>query len=272
MTSLCAVLAACVCTALPPTRPDTPPPVPIPASRLDSLKTMTDIVAASVLENGARAPMNLELPQLLNRDATMAFMVQNFPPELRDSTRLAPAIAWVFFNRAGKVGDFRIIRTTGKPALDTLAARTLRVMKFTAPHFGNDTVGVWAPYPISIAPYKTLEYALQQRFPANEPGEPHFTPFTVKPELLNRLETNQALVRLYPKDLRERAVGGSTIVWAFVNKEGKVLKSLVKTSSGHPGLDNAAVEVTRQMLFTPALNKDQPVSVWIALPINFTVK
>jgi TonB family protein len=47
---------------------------------------------------------------------------------------------------------------------------------------------------------------------------------------------------------------------------------MVKQSSGHEALDDAALKVAEVMRFTPAMNDGQPVSAWIDLPIVFATK
>ncbi len=44
---------------------------------------------------------------------------------------------------------------------------------------------------------------------------------------------------------------------------------LLKESSGQPPLDAAAPRVAELMAFTPALNRDTRVRVWVAIPISF---
>ncbi len=46
----------------------------------------------------------------------------------------------------------------------------------------------------------------------------------------------------------------------------------VNTPSGYPALDEAAQRVARMMRFSPALNRDQPVAVWVQIPITFSSK
>ncbi|MGI9625912.1 MAG: TonB family protein [Longimicrobiales bacterium] len=46
----------------------------------------------------------------------------------------------------------------------------------------------------------------------------------------------------------------------------------VNTSSGHSALDEAAIRVANVFRFTPALNRDKKVPVWVALDITFTTK
>src|SRR5690606_5142765 len=98
------------------------------------------------------------------------------------------------------------------------------------------------------------------------------TPFTVAPELKNRAEVQRALERYYPPLLRDAGIGGTVLVWFFIDETGKVRNSLIKESSGHKALDEAALKVAEIMQFTPALNRDKKVPVWVALPIDFRTK
>jgi len=101
---------------------------------------------------------------------------------------------------------------------------------------------------------------------------PTFTPFTVKPDIRNRNEVARALEREYPPLLRDAGIGGTVDVWFFIDEEGKVVRTQVDKSSGHKALDDAAIDVADIIQFTPALNRDKRVPVWISLPITFTTR
>jgi periplasmic protein TonB len=103
----------------------------------------------------------------------------------------------------------------------------------------------------------------------NIEAAPVFTPYTVKPELQNREAVARALVRNYPPLLRDAGIGGTVLLWALINESGTVLKTQVKEGSGHEAFDAAASKVADIMKFSPALNRDQKVKVWIQLPIVF---
>ncbi len=100
---------------------------------------------------------------------------------------------------------------------------------------------------------------------------PVFTPMTVRPEIRNRREVEAALMRLYPPLLRNAGIGGQVVVWFFISKEGTVLDRRVSQSSGNAQLDEAALKVAGIFRFTPALNRDRIVQVWIRFPIKFQV-
>ena len=103
-------------------------------------------------------------------------------------------------------------------------------------------------------------------------AEPTFTPYTVRPDLINEREVMRALEAEYPPILRDAGIGGITNVHFFINTRGVVQRVLVAETSGHEVLDSAALRVARIFRFTPALNLDEVVPVWIAVPITFATR
>ena len=99
--------------------------------------------------------------------------------------------------------------------------------------------------------------------------EPVLLPRQVEPSLRNRQAFGQALERAYPAALKDASIGGTVVLWVFVTENGEVGNVRVQESSGYPALDAAAEAVMREAEFTPALNRDEPVPVWIALPVIF---
>lgn len=129
---------------------------------------------------------------------------------------------------------------------------------------------------ISIAPTTFEDNPVEELPPPPEATEtdvsaaPTFTPFTVRPDLKNTNEVRRALEREYPPLLRDAGIGGQVNVWFFIDEDGRVLRTQVQKSSGHKALDDAALKVADIMEFTPALNRDKRVKVWVAFPITFT--
>jgi TonB family protein len=98
---------------------------------------------------------------------------------------------------------------------------------------------------------------------------PSFTPMTVRPQLRNVPEVQQALIGHYPPLLRDAGIGGEALIWFFITEDGAVQDTRIHRSSGHDALDQAALAVAGVMEFTPAYNRDVRVPVWIAMPIRF---
>ena len=112
--------------------------------------------------------------------------------------------------------------------------------------------------------------------PTNDGGTdlsaaPVFTPMTVRPEITNRPEVQTALMREYPPILRDAGIGGTVVVWFFITEEGVVQDKRVSQTSGQIQFDEAALKVADVFRFSPALNRDQRVQVWIEVPITFQV-
>jgi len=101
---------------------------------------------------------------------------------------------------------------------------------------------------------------------------PTFTPYTVKPSYTNTNEIMRALEREYPALLRDAGIGGTVVVNFFIDEKGEVQNAVVETSSGHTALDDAALRVAPVFNFTPALNRDKVVPVWVEFPVTFTTR
>jgi protein TonB len=103
-------------------------------------------------------------------------------------------------------------------------------------------------------------------------AEPTFTPFTVAPSILNRDEVARAMAQNYPPLLRSAGIGGTVRVYFFIDENGAVQDRRIQESSGHRQLDEAALAVASLYRFSPALNRDRKVPVWVLLPIEFHVR
>lgn len=97
-------------------------------------------------------------------------------------------------------------------------------------------------------------------------------PVQFPPHLVNRDEVEEALESHYPALLRDAGIGGRVRVSFFVIANGTVFERRILESSGHGRLDEAALAVADLMRFSPAMNRDTPVSVWVAFPIEFTTR
>jgi protein TonB len=102
--------------------------------------------------------------------------------------------------------------------------------------------------------------------------EPTFTPFTVAPAITNREEVVEAMQEAYPPLLREAGIGGTIFIYFFIGADGEVEDVRINQSSGHDALDDAALRVADVYRFTPALNRDERVPVWVSFPITFQVR
>ena len=98
-----------------------------------------------------------------------------------------------------------------------------------------------------------------------------FSPFTVRPRVLNTDEVVRAMTREYPKTLRDAGIGGAVSVTFSIDEDGRVLDTAIGESSGYRALDRAALAVADVIRFSPAMNRDRRVAVQVAFPIVFRV-
>ena len=266
MLSLLTTLAIAI-APVQPAPSDTPPAMPIAAERLPQLKSNEDIIAASLLADGSPVPRKLVLPQLSNGAEVMQYMLEHYPNDLRDRYDFEMPWAWMHINERGEPTEARIVRSSGKAAFDSLSLNALLRSRFKPALIDGRAVAIWVPMPVQ-ASYKGLAERAN-REPAPLGDKPSFTPYTVKPQLLNRDEVSRALVRSYPSSLRDRRIGGQVLLWALIDRDGNITKTEVKTSSGYVELDKAGQEVARVMKFSPARNYNEIVTVWIQLPIIY---
>lgn len=243
------------------TRPSAPP-----ADQVAAMRTAADVVSLSRLVGGAAAPRDITLPVLTNGHAITQFLRENYPQGLRaDTVRNTRTMFWVCIDSAGRVVNPTVIRTGGLALLDSFALEAIQRARFMPARTKAGIAAVWMPYPVQIAPY-----VIYRELPLPDRSEtPVFVPYTTKPELINRSQVGRALVSNYPVNLRNSGVGGQAIVWVQLDTEGRVVRTQLKQTSGEPQLDKAALKVASIMRFSPARIGDDPVSVWIQLPIAF---
>ncbi len=279
MTGLAVLHLTFSLAALPPLPSDTPPTLPVPISELANIKSARDVVAITLLADGSRAPEQLVLPQLDNRRHTLEYMRVHYPESMRDVTKKSVAVAWLHVDDTGKVGAVQLLTTSGFEPLDSLSLEVLRIAMFKPATRDGKPVGVWLPFPAAIPPYQELIDALEK---ADQPlsEAPREVAYTQKPILLNRNQVEAAIIRvIHSLDpqvrqwnealARAQGAGGIALVDIFLDTEGVVRNAVLKKTTGNRDLDDAALNVSRIMRFSPARNDKTPVDVWIEVPIRF---
>jgi protein TonB len=76
----------------------------------------------------------------------------------------------------------------------------------------------------------------------------------------------------YPATARRLGIQGTTMLRVHVLIDGRVGDVLVQETAGHPDLDQAAAEAVRRWRFDPARRGNDPVAMWVLLPVEFRLK
>ncbi len=76
----------------------------------------------------------------------------------------------------------------------------------------------------------------------------------------------------YPMSLWDEGVEGITVLRVRVTDTGAVDSVEVVESSGHEGLDAAAVDGARDLRFEPGRRRGNRVSMWASIPVEFSTR
>ena len=72
----------------------------------------------------------------------------------------------------------------------------------------------------------------------------------------------------YPEIAKRAGVEGTVYVKILVSKQGKPLKAVVIKSDSKV-FDQSAINAAMKFVFTPAIQHENPVMVWVVVPFKF---
>ena len=75
----------------------------------------------------------------------------------------------------------------------------------------------------------------------------------------------------YPRMSRRMGEQGTVLVRVFINAEGRAEKADIRTSSGYPRLDDAALETVQRWRYVPGQRAGQAEAMWFNVPIRFVL-
>ncbi|NQT26464.1 energy transducer TonB [candidate division KSB1 bacterium] len=73
----------------------------------------------------------------------------------------------------------------------------------------------------------------------------------------------------YPELARLAGIEGRVLIAAEIDEASQILQTRIVKSMNFGGMDEAAEKAIRTVKWTPAYQRDQPVKVWIAIPVDF---
>jgi TonB family protein len=94
---------------------------------------------------------------------------------------------------------------------------------------------------------------------------PDFVPFEKEPVLIRKVDP------VYPKLAREAELEGTVAVNIWVDKQGKVRDVKVLKSTSEIFVQ-PVIDAVKQWQFSPAMMKNGPVAVWVAVPFRFSLE
>ena len=97
-----------------------------------------------------------------------------------------------------------------------------------------------------------------------------FVPYEVAPEPVGGFKAILKHLQ-YPPLAQEAGIEGRVIVQAHIDEKGRVIETLILDGMPGTGMNEAAAKAVRMTRFKPAMQRDKPVAVWLAIPISFTL-
>jgi protein TonB len=76
----------------------------------------------------------------------------------------------------------------------------------------------------------------------------------------------------YPRIAKARGYQGRTLLNVLVGRDGRVKDAAVAASSGYRLLDEAALNAVARWIFEPATRGEEPVEMWVKVPIRFQIR
>jgi TonB family protein len=181
-----------------------------------------------------------------------------------------PSLGWAAFAESSWSLQQRILAMTATSSRWTGLSGVLLITLGVV--VGGQACGVENPAGNEYVPLEETSAQVEHKIQEATSEEPTFTPFTAAPSILNRQEVIEAMEGQYPPLLREAGIGGTVRVYFFIDPEGVVQDARIEESSGQTALDDAAIRVARVFQFSPALNEDKTVPVWVSFPITFQTR
>jgi TonB family protein len=94
---------------------------------------------------------------------------------------------------------------------------------------------------------------------------PDFVEFDVAPTIVRRVHP------IYPEEARKAGIEGTVWIKIWVGKDGAPRKAVIQKSASNI-FDQPAIDAAMQMLFTPAMMRNAPADVWVAIPFHFRLR
>jgi TonB family protein len=224
--------------------------------------------------------VDISLIAFANEEARYAFRISDVPArQIRDHYVDVPsgqsASIGTLYDHAANKGHLIIISMISQEITDALTPEEFAdFLKRKNASIGLEETGGFEPsdqrWMDEIFGPGTYELPVEMRQVEDIIGKEEWQPFDVPPEIVGGMQSLVEKIK-YPKSAKADKIEGRVILKLRVNESGGV--TWVKVVKGvRADLDSAAVDVLRQTKFKPAMWKGKPISMSIAVPIEFKLQ
>lgn len=119
-------------------------------------------------------------------------------------------------------------------------------------------------------PMETKIEQQELKKPADPPEGVECIDYDVNPQPVGGFISVQKNLN-YPESARKAGIEGRVVVYANISRDGNVIDTKISESVS-TDCDAAAINAIKAVQWKPALKKDHPLDVWVAIPIEFKLK
>ncbi len=166
----------------------------------------------------------------------------------------------LLIDEKGNVADAKV-EQGAKEMLDNSALNAARQAKFSPAVLNDKPVKVWVILPVAFK----LSIEKKEVQSGKEKQDEYITEaFDKAPELIN------AVTPVYPEEAKVNKITGNVYVKVLVGKDGIPQKTIIIKSDAQ-FFNQPSIDAVMKSKFSPALQKNKPVAVWIVLPYKFAL-
>ena len=174
----------------------------------------------------------------------------------------------VKINLDGSVTEAKVLESLGESnGCDEAAILALKSVKWK-PALKDDK-------PVTCCVNVPLLFKLKKDAPPKKAALPdgvEFIEYDEPPKPIGGFAVIQRKLH-YPELARKEGIEGKVVVATKIGVDGDVVEAKIQESLGeNNGCDEAAIKAIKSVKWTPAKKKEQPVAVWVAIPVAFKLK
>lgn len=193
----------------------------------------------------------------------MAALREGYAAGAGDTVQVALVV-----HRDGVPGEIRV-RAAPDSGRAAATLRAVSLLRFTPAQLRGRAVAVRMDLPVT-ADLDVASVIAKARALAETVGTYDLRAIEVLPRPLNPSDFARAMVREFPRELRDAGQGGIVVVRFRVDADGTPGEAEV-TCSTHPAFNEPTLRAVEVLRFSPAQVRRRPVPVWIEQPVTWEI-
>ncbi|MCP4566642.1 MAG: energy transducer TonB [FCB group bacterium] len=207
-------------------------------------------------------PAMIKPPKPMIKPEVISKVKPEYPAEAKKKGLEGVVTLAIMVDAKGKVTELKVKSSSGIEAMDKAAIKAGWATNYKPAIQEGQPVATWVVYDVKFAlDDEPCPGEGDSKYPAMD----DFVAVERMPELIHQVEPE------YPAKAKKQGIEGTVIIKSLIDKEGNTVKAIVAKSSGTASLDDAAQKAAMNYRYKPALQNEQPVAIWVAFSVNFTL-